>query len=245
MGRAVAQQAEGREGVSIVGGLDRSPDDIDAVFPVNSLDDACQVLGDCDVIIDFSAPEFLRDLLKSVDGRSDVALVIGTTGLGTEEEKLIDAHAENAPVLTAANFSAGVNVLLSLVEDAARVLNPGYDIEIVETHHRRKEDAPSGTALALGRAAAAGREVDLDDVRTDGRSGRPGARTDAEIGMHALRGGDVIGDHTVHLIGDFERIELTHRASDRGLFADGALRAAEWIRGRDPGRYTMRQVLGL
>src|SRR5690606_15082113 len=120
----------------------------------------------------------------------------------------------------AANFSIGVNLLLALVERAAAAL-PAFDLEVVETHHRRKEDAPSGTALALGQALALGRGVALEPVRQDGRSGRPGARPGGEIGFHALRGGDVIGDHTVHLIGDLERLELTHRASDRALFAGG------------------------
>jgi 4-hydroxy-tetrahydrodipicolinate reductase len=148
-------------------------------------------------------------------------------------------------VLTAANFSVGVNVLLSLVATAAAALGPEYEVEIVEAHHRRKEDAPSGTALALGRAVAGARGVELDAVRRDGRSGRPGARPAGEIGFHALRGGSIVGEHQVWLIGEMDRLELVHRAADRALFAEGALRAAAWLAGRAPGRYSMRDVLGL
>lgn len=149
-------------------------------------------------------------------------------------------------VLQAANFSIGVNLLLRLAEEAARTLPAeGYDVEIVETHHRRKADAPSGTALALGRAVAAGREARLEELRRDGRSGVTGERAVGEIGMHALRGGDVVGEHQVLFIGARERIELTHAAGDRALFADGALLAARWIAGKQPGRYQMREVLGL
>jgi 4-hydroxy-tetrahydrodipicolinate reductase len=137
-----------------------------------------------------------------------------------------------------------VNVLLSLVRDAARALE-GYDVEIVEAHHRRKEDAPSGTALALGEAVADGRGLTLDRVRRDGRSGRPGPRPDGEIGFHAVRGGQVVGDHEVLFLGEMERVELVHRASDRTLFAAGALRAARWLSGRPAGRYTMLDVLGI
>lgn len=246
MGRTVAALAARTEGVEVVGGLDRDEGEVEGIPRIVSLDDIGSLAGEADALIDFSAPEYLRGLLEDhADAVRDIALVIGTTGLGEEENALLDRAAEHSAVLTAANFSVGVNLLLSLVESATDALGDDYDIEIVETHHRRKEDAPSGTALALAEAAARGRNVDLADVRQDGRSGRPGKRPRGEIGMHALRGGDVIGDHQVHLIGDVERIELTHRASDRSLFAAGALRAARWLAGREPGRYTMKQVLGL
>lgn len=246
MGRTVARLAESRADVQIVGGIDRDPASGSGAWPIETLDAAGDLLARTDVVIDFSAPAFLASLLeRHRSAMVGVGLVVGTTGLGDSEQKLLAEAAESSPVLTAANFSVGVNLLLNLVETAARSLGPEYDIEVVETHHRRKEDAPSGTALALAEAAAAGRDVELQKVRRDGRSGRPGARPRGEIGLHAMRGGDVIGDHQVHLIGDLERIEIAHRASDRALFADGALRAAAWLQGREPGRYTMKQVLGL
>src|SRR5690606_9901590 len=139
----------------------------------------------------------------------------------------------------------GVNLLLILAETAARALGPAVDVEVVELHHKHKRDAPSGTALALARALAAGRGQDLDQVLRTERSGDGGARPGGEIGVMAVRGGDVVGEHTAYLFGDGERIELTHRAASRDLFAAGALRAAAWLAGRAPGRYTMRDVLGL
>jgi 4-hydroxy-tetrahydrodipicolinate reductase len=197
-------------------------------------------------LIDFSAPAFIRGLLEGKpESVAGTALVIGTTGLSQEENRLLDEAAGRTAVLTAANFSVGVNLLLSLARRAAAALGPEFDVEVVETHHRRKVDAPSGTALALGDAVAAGRGISLGDVRVDGRSGRPGARPNGEIGFHALRGGDVIGEHQLHFIGDLERVTLGHIASDRSLFAAGALRAAAWIVGKGPGRYTMEQVLGI
>ncbi|HUE96775.1 MAG TPA: 4-hydroxy-tetrahydrodipicolinate reductase [Longimicrobiaceae bacterium] len=248
MGRTVAGLAAGDPSFAVVGGIDRdsadrSPGDpLELVSPTG----AASLLEGSDAVIDFSAPEFLTQLLEANgDALRGVALVVGTTGLGDDEERLLNGVAERSPVLTAANFSVGVNLLLSLVESAARALGPEYDIEIVETHHRRKEDAPSGTALALGESIARGRGQSLGPVRRDGRTGRPGARPEGEIGFHSLRGGDIIGDHQVHFIGEVERLELTHRASDRALFAAGALRAVRWLAGREPGRYSMRDVLGL
>lgn len=247
MGRTVAALASADVELELVGGLDREGAEAPSVLPqLAALSGSDPILRAADVLVDFSAPEFLGQLLdRKADALAGVALVIGTTGLGDEQHRLLDRAAERSPVLTAANFSAGVNLLLSLVETATRSLGPEYDIEIVETHHKRKEDAPSGTALALGEAAATGRGVALSDVRADGRSGRPGKRPGGEIGFHALRGGDVIGEHEVHWIGELERVVISHRASDRALFAAGALRAAKWLAGREPGRYTMRQVLGL
>jgi 4-hydroxy-tetrahydrodipicolinate reductase len=248
MGRTLRRLAGEDARWDVIGGLDRAVEgsESDAPFPISAPEDAGELLSTADAIIDFSAPPFLRTLLesqrKAISGR---ALVVGTTGLGDEEHALLDSIGANAPVLLAANFSVGVNLLLSLVERAARALGDEYDAEVVETHHRRKEDAPSGTALALGEAVAAGRGVSLREVRSDGRSGRPGARPRGEIGFHALRGGDVIGEHHVHFIGDMEQIEIVHRASDRALFAAGALHAARWLSGRPPGRYTMQDVLGL
>jgi 4-hydroxy-tetrahydrodipicolinate reductase len=173
------------------------------------------------------------------------ALVVGTTGLGDGERGMMETAARRTAVLQAANFSVGVNLLVALAERAAQVLGDDYDVEIVEAHHRRKVDAPSGTALALGEAVARGRGVELEDVRIDGRSGRPGERPRGQVAFHALRGGDIVGEHRVMLIGERERIELAHVAQDRALFAEGALRAAKWIAGKPAGSYTMKDVLGL
>lgn len=245
MGRTLARLAAGDSAFVVVGGLDREPAAHPDLPETTALAGSAQLLAQADAIIDFSAPSFLRELLRHhAKVGSGPALVIGTTGLEEEDDSLLAEAAGRVPVLTAANFSVGVNLLLLFAERAAAAL-PEFDLEVVEAHHRRKEDAPSGTALALGEALARGRGVHLSDVRQDGRSGRPGARPEGEIGFHALRGGDVIGEHTVHLVGDLERIELAHRASDRALFAAGALRAARWIAGRRPGRYAMRDLLGL
>ncbi|MBW3627759.1 MAG: 4-hydroxy-tetrahydrodipicolinate reductase [Gemmatimonadetes bacterium] len=248
MGATLARLAAADEALTIVGGVDRDGSENGASgYPdIRSISDAEELIRSADAVVDFSAPEFLRSLLsEQSDALTGRAVVAGTTGLGAEEERLLDRAAERSPVLTAANFSVGVNVLMALVERAARALGPEYDVEIVEAHHRRKEDAPSGTALALGAAIASGREADLAAVRRDGRSGRPGARPTGEIGFHAVRGGSVVGEHEVMFIGDLDRVEIVHRASDRALFASGALRAARWLAGRPAGRYDMRQVLGL
>lgn len=249
MGSTLARLAGSEPGLELAGGLDRKGGGADgnAEFrEVRAPADAGELINAADAVIDFSAPAFLRELLeRQGDALGGRALIVGTTGLGDEERELLDLQAERSPVLVAANFSVGVNVLLSLAEQAARALGGEYDIEIVEAHHRRKEDAPSGTALALGEAVAQGRGLDLRAAQRDGRSGRPGARPADEIGFHAVRGGDVVGDHQVLFLGDRERVELVHRASNRSLFAAGALRAARWLHGREPGRYSMKDVLGL
>jgi len=174
-----------------------------------------------------------------------VAYVIGTTGLDAAEQGIVDEAAKKIPVVQSGNYSLGVNLLLDLVEKAARVLGKGYDMEVVEMHHRHKKDAPSGTALMLAKAAARGRGVDFEENAVFGRHGEPGERPESEIAIHALRGGSVVGDHTVMFAGEVERIELVHKAQDRRAFAAGALKAAEWAVGRKPGLYTMRDVLGL
>jgi 4-hydroxy-tetrahydrodipicolinate reductase len=199
------------------------------------------------VVIDFSAVAGLQNLLaKRMAELEGKALVVGTTGLTPEVQQQLTRASSNGAVLVSANFSVGVNLLFGLVDAAARVLSPErYDVEIVETHHRMKVDAPSGTALALGHAIADARGVALDSVRKDSRSGHTGKRPAGEIGFHALRGGDVIGEHRVHFIGSRERIEIAHSAQDRGLFAEGALVAAKWIAGKPPGSYSMKEVLGL
>ena len=208
---------------------------------------AHELIAQADVIIDFSSMEALHKLI-TLQGEqlARKALVVGTTGLSADVQRLLADLATRSAVLVAANFSIGVNLLVALVEAAARVLPAAdYDAEIVEAHHRRKVDAPSGTALALGRAIAEGRGESLASLRQDGRSGQTGARPAGEIGFHALRGGDIVGEHHVFFIGGRERIEFAHSAQDRSLFAEGALRAAQWMAGKPPGSYTMKDVLGL
>ena len=206
--------------------------------------DARAVFEAADAVIEFSLPEATA-AHAAFAAETGTAHVIGTTGLEPAQAAAVRAAAARAAVVWAPNMSVGVNLLLALTERAARVLGPEYDIEIVEMHHRHKIDAPSGTALGLGAAAAAGRGVDHDSVAARGRDGRTGARRAGDIGYAVLRGGDVAGDHSVVFAADGERLELGHRAGSRDVFADGAVRAALWTRGRPPGLYDMRAVLGL
>ena len=196
-----------------------------------------------DVVLDFTLPEAAADHARHA-GTSGTALVIGTTGLGPEHTAALRDAAAAAAIVQAANTSVGVTLLLDLARRVAAVLDPDYDVEIVEMHHRHKVDAPSGTALALGRAVAAGRGVDLDAAARRGRDG-VGARERGTIGFAALRGGDVVGDHAVVFAAEGERVELAHKASSRQVFSRGAVRAARWARGRPPGLYSMLDVLGL
>ena len=174
-----------------------------------------------------------------------VKMIIGTTGFSTEEKQKIEVAAKEIAIVFAPNMSVGVTLLINLVEQAARVLNEGYDIEVVEMHHRHKVDAPSGTALRLGEAAAHGLGQDLKDCAVYAREGVTGEREAGKIGFATMRGGDVVGDHTVVLAGIGERVELTHKASSRATFALGALRAAKYLAAKDSGLYDMRDVLGL
>ena len=196
------------------------------------------------VVIDFTQPAASVAHAELAAARG-TAMVLGTTGLSPEEGARVRAAAAKAPIMWADNMSVGVTLLAELVQQVARTLDPAYDIEIVEMHHRHKVDAPSGTALLLGRAAAAGRKVDLANVARRGRDGITGARKSGDIGFASLRGGDVVGDHVVVFAGAGERIELGHRAASRQLFAQGAVRAALWVAGRGPGLYSMKDVLGL
>lgn len=199
-----------------------------------------------DVFIDFSFHTGIKERLNVLKNAGK-SVVIGTTGLDDHEQNALEAAARETPVLSAPNMSLGVNLLAALVEQAAaRLKDKGYDIEITEMHHRMKKDAPSGTALFLGRAAARGSDWTLPEVQKDGRSGMEGERPEKEIGFHALRGGDVVGDHTVRFAGDGELLDLSHRATRRETFAIGALRAAAWLAGQEPGKlYGMNDVLGL
>ena len=220
----------GRSPVTLMDGL--SSTDMETVF------------AGSDVVIDFTVPAATaRHAVLAADSRT--ALVVGTTGLTPEAHAAIQVASARTPLLVAANTSVGVNLLMALVEQVAQKLDPAWDIEVLEMHHRHKVDAPSGTALALGEAAARGREVSLADVARRSRDGHTGARPAGEIGFATLRGGDVVGDHSVIFAGTGERLELTHRSADRRLYAAGALRAATWIAGRPPGRYAMKDVLGL
>ena len=206
--------------------------------------DAKQVLRDSDVVIDFTTPEATaaHAVLAAELGRP---IVIGTTGLSGEQEAAIRDAAARVPVVWAANTSLGINLLLGLVEQVAARLGPEWDIEIVEMHHRGKVDAPSGTALALGRAAAAARGAAFDEVAQRGRDGITGPRKAGAIGFAALRGGDNIGEHHVVFAGLGESLELTHRATNRAIYVKGAVRAACWLVTRPPGLYGMKEVLGL
>jgi len=198
-----------------------------------------------DVIIDFSSHHGTAGNAPRI-AEWGTAWVIGTTGLNDEELAAIDAAAEKTAVVLSGNMSLGINLLCNLVEAGARALKgKGYDIEVMERHHNQKKDAPSGTALMLGRAAADGYEWDLKDVQSDGRSGLVGERPEQEIGFHAVRGGDVVGDHSVLLAGTGELLELSHRATSRDTFAVGALQAAAWVVGKEPMLYSMKDVLGL
>ena len=199
---------------------------------------------DADVIIDFTTPLATVALLQRA-AEARVAAVIGTTGLGDAEHAAIEKAATEIPIVFSANMSLGVNVMFGLLRQAARALGNEYDIEIVEAHHRQKRDSPSGTALAMARVLTDELQRDMTTDLRYGRQGDVGARTAQEIGIHAVRGGDIVGDHTVSFCGIGERIELSHRASSRETFARGALRAAEWLRDRDPGLYDMQDVLGL
>jgi len=245
MGRAIARLAhgDGIEVVCAIGATDVGRDigDLAGVGPIGtSVVDGLGALegARADVVVDFSAPAVTL-ALAPIAVAARCALVSGTTGITTEGRAALARAAEQVPVLWEPNMSVGVHVLSELVRRAVASL-PDWDVEIVEAHHRMKVDAPSGTALRLAETAQSAR---AGTHLVHGRQGKPGARAAPEIGMHAVRGGDVVGDHTVHLLGGGERLELVHRATSRDVFAHGALRAATWIAGRPAGRYTLRDVL--
>jgi 4-hydroxy-tetrahydrodipicolinate reductase len=200
-------------------------------------------LGSCDVIVDFSSPRATRALLELAVARKK-PVVIGTTGHEAAEKAALLELARRVPCVWAGNFSVGVNLLFALVRRAARTLGADYDAEVVEMHHRFKQDAPSGTAARLLEIILEERKLGTAALR-HGREGITGARSPSEVGVHALRGGDVVGDHTVIFAALGERLELSHKASDRAIFARGALRAAQWVAGQQPGVYDMQDVLGL
>ena len=207
-------------------------------------DDAEAVFKASDVAIEFSVPAATAAHAK-LAARHGCAFVVGTTGLSAEEEGALREAADSVAIVYAPNMSVVVNVFMNLVERVAGILGPDYDIEIMEMHHKHKIDAPSGTAVGLGKAAARGRGVDLDETAIWSRAGHTGPRPEGAIGFATLRGADVVGEHTVMFAGAGERLELTHRCTDRSLFGRGAVRAAEWVADKPPGLYTMNDVLGL
>jgi 4-hydroxy-tetrahydrodipicolinate reductase len=247
MGRAL-QEAALSAGIPVEGLVDRpelsgSPSPVDGVSASIS-GSLAEVAAPQRVAILFSSPENTLEVLRTASSHG-MALVVGTTGMGEAGEIALQDAARHVPVVAAANYSVGVNLLLELVEKAAQVLGErGYDAEIVEAHHKHKKDAPSGTALMLARSLAKGRGVNLADVAVYGREGMPGERPVGQIGIHAVRGGSVVGDHWVSFFGEGERIEIHHHAESRRTFAEGAVRAARWVSGRKPGLYSMRNVLG-
>ena len=206
--------------------------------------DPDRLLAGAEAVIDFTTPAASLEMARRCADRG-LPLVIGTTGLAAAERHALVAAAQRVPLVFAANMSVGVNVLLRLCAEAARLLGPGYALEIVEAHHDRKTDAPSGTALRLAEVLAQVTGGDLEERLRHGRHGAVGARRPGEIGIHAIRGGDIVGEHTVYLCTDGERLELTHRVSSRRTFTAGALRALRWVRSRSPGLYDMEHVLGL
>lgn len=244
MGRAVTALARQRAGVVLAGRFDR-PDAAEEPAEPPRLATLAKVLATSDVIIDFSTGTASATLARTAAARGAPALVIGATGFTPDEERTVAEAAGRLAIVKSGNYSVGVNVLAGLVEQAARRLPPEvWDIEIFEVHHRRKVDAPSGTALLLAQAAARGRGRELADIALAPRDGITGPRPEGALGFASLRGGGVVGDHSVIFAAEEETLTLSHSARDRGLFARGALEAALWVAGRPPGLYDMIDVLG-
>jgi 4-hydroxy-tetrahydrodipicolinate reductase len=231
MGQALQQAAKDLPAVKIVAAVGRK-------------DNLADSIGKAEVVIDFSSPQTTAEVLRLCQ-KNKTALVLGTTGHDSKARRSIHQASARIPIVFAANFSTGVTTLFWLTEKTAEILGPDFDLEVVEMHHRNKKDAPSGTAHELARILAQARKKQLEKVLRHGREGLVGARTRDEIGMHSMRGGDVVGDHTVVFAGLGERLELTHKASNRETFARGALQAARWVAGRKAGLYNMGDVLGL
>ena len=253
-GKAFVRQLQEMPNCSVAGGTepDGSPflgADIGEVAGVGKLgipimQDALELFVRSEGVLDFTSPAATAEH-ATLAAQARIVHVIGTTGLSHEQEERVQAAARHAVIVKSGNMSLGVNLLAGLVRKAAAMLDADFDVEILEMHHRMKVDAPSGTALLLGKAVADGRGVLLDDHSARGRDGHTGVRKRGDIGFAALRGGDVVGDHTVIFAGPSERLEFTHRASDRQIYARGAVTAALWGRGKPPGIYSMEDVLGL
>jgi 4-hydroxy-tetrahydrodipicolinate reductase len=254
MGRTLLRAIQEVPGFTLAGAVDRADaTEIGAdtgvlaglsASGVTVAKDALPFVAQADAIIDFTSPDSTVEL-AALAAQARIVHVIGTTGLSAADDAKLEAAARHAALIKSGNMSLGVNLLAALVKRAAASLGPEFDIEILEMHHNRKVDAPSGTALLLGNAAAEGRNIDLKKTSVRSRDGHTGARKEGDIGFAALRGGTVVGDHSVILAGPSERIELTHRAEDRMIFARGALAAAKWGKGKKPGIYSMADVLGL
>ncbi len=254
MGRTLARIIHETPGVTLGGGLERSGSEFVGrdfgelaglgILNVPLTDQAPELFTRIDGIIDFTIPAASVEL-AGLSAQARIVHVIGTTGLSETQEAAIDAAARHATIVKSGNMSLGVNLLAALVKQAAASLGEDFDIEIAEMHHRAKVDAPSGTALLLGEAAAAGRAISLKERSVRVRDGHTGAREAGDIGFATLRGGSVVGDHIVMFAGDGERIELSHRAESRDIFARGAVKAAIWAKGKKPGRYSMADVLDL
>ena len=243
MTKLIINGSNGRMGQALIACAARIPG-LQVVAKIDQGDDLRSVLAQGDVVIDFTL-HHATEATAAACAEAGKALVIGTTGHSEAEKAAIRRHAVKIPTVWASNYSTGVNTLFWLTRKAAEILGPSFDLEVVEMHHRLKKDAPSGTATTLLEILGEVRKVQLAEALRHGRQGIVGERTNAEIGIHAIRGGDVVGDHTVIFAANGERVELTHKASSRDTFANGALRAAEWIVGREPGIYDMQDVLGL
>ena len=247
MGQMLIREIARTDGCSLAAALEGPGSNAlgtDAGGGVKIVSDAAAAIGAANALIDFTVPAATVAHAR-IAADKGTSMVIGTTGLNPEQTAAIHDYAKRVPILWAANMSMGINILLALVEKTAAMLDPAYDIEVLEMHHRHKIDAPSGTALALGRAAAAGRRVKLEDIWRKSRDGHTGARPAGEIGFATLRGGEEVGVHTVMFAAAGERLELSHRAFSRETYASGAVRAALWLQGKKPGLYGMKDVLGL
>ncbi len=243
MVKIIITGAKGRMGQALIACAARNPE-LQVTGQIDTAGDLRSVIGQGDVVIDFSSHDATAGF-ASVCAQNKKAMVIGTTGHSEAEKSQITNLKSQIPIVMASNYSTGVNTLFWLARRAAEILGPDFDLEIVEMHHRLKKDAPSGTAATLAEILAGVRNQQLSEVIRHGRQGMVGERTPAEIGMHAVRGGDVVGDHTVIFATNGERVELTHKASSRETFANGALRAAQWVVKQKPGFYDMQDVLGL
>jgi 4-hydroxy-tetrahydrodipicolinate reductase len=243
MTKIIINGAKGRMGQALIA-CAKNFRALEIVAQVGKGDDLAAVISKCDVVIDFSLHSATPNIVE-VCAKNKKAVVIGTTGHSDTERNAITKAQRTIPMVWASNFSTGVNTLFWLTRKAAEILGPDFDLEIVEMHHRLKKDAPSGTAKSLAEILADVRKLQLDKAARHGRVGVVGERTPAEIGIHSIRGGDVVGDHTVIFANAGERLELTHKASSRETFANGALRAALWVVKQKPGIYNMQEVLGL
>ena len=243
MVKIIITGSKGRMGQALVS-CAKDSSDLRIVAQIDKGDDLVAVIAGSDVVVDFSTHSATREVAL-LCARQNKALVIGTTGHADADRLEIARVVASIPVVWASNFSTGVNTLFWLTRKAAEILGPGFDLEVIEMHHRLKKDAPSGTAKTLAEILAGVRKLQLDNAARHGRVGIVGERTQSEIGIHSVRGGDVVGDHTVIFANTGERVELTHKASSRDTFANGALRAALWVVKQKPGLYDMQDVLGL